>query len=204
VTARRCIALEGLPFTGKSSAALHLKSKFSGAAIIPDYHELIAPDDRARMARLSDSAADQQVRIDIYRRLDDRRWDLAGGLVHPVVVFDRCYVSIAAYRLALQRTFGTSRWGQAPDRPELSDTHCERSVPREILYFHVDLDVAVDRHRQLSATIDPQLRTPTFLSSLIDAYGEVLKDCGSQVVSIDSNEPLGVVVDGVHEYVHGA
>jgi thymidylate kinase len=204
MTARRVVALEGLPFTGKSSAALNLKSKSSAAAIIPDYHELIAPDDRARMAKLSDSTADQQVRIDIYRRLDDRRWDLAGGLVHSVVVFDRCYVSIAAYRLALQRTFGTTRWGQSPDRPELSDTRCERSVPREILYFQVDLEVAVDRHRRLSTTLDPQLRTPAFLSSLIDAYGEVLKDCGSQVVSIDSNEPLDVVVDGVQEYVHSA
>ncbi len=203
MSAGRMIAFEGLPFTGKSTAAANLVRGSSGVAVVPDYHELIASHDRRCMATLSDSASDQRVRVGIYRSLDDERWNLARELVRPVVVFDRCFVSIAAYRLALQRTFGASRWGQSVD-PETADTRCERPVPREILYFDVDVDVAVERHRRLSITIDPLLRTPAFLSSLIDAYGEVLKDCGSEVVSIDSNEPLGAVVDKVNEYVHGA
>ena len=162
MSTRRVIAFEGLPFTGKSTAAANLLRGSSGVvAVVPDYQELVAPHDRRRMATLSDSATDQRVRVGVYRSLDDERWNLARELIQPVVVFDRCFVSIAAYRLALQRTFGASRWSRSLD-PETADTRCERPVPLEILYFDVDVDVAVDRHRWLSVTIDPLLRTPAF------------------------------------------
>jgi thymidylate kinase len=200
----RIIALEGLPFTGKSTASASLQRTLGGVAIVADYHELIAPDDRQRMATLSDSAADQVSRVNMYRRLDDHRWDLARGSRHQVIVFDRCYVSIAAYRVALHQTFGARLWNQSRQaQVEAIDRQCERKVPREILYFGVDLDVAVDRHRRLSTMIDQRLRTRDFLSNLIDAYQEVLKDCGSEVTYIDSNRPLDEVVGQVMNHVRG-
>lgn len=200
---RRMIALEGLPFTGKSTAATALGGLMADIAIVPDYHDLLTPGDRLRMAALSESPDDQRRRVALYRELDDWRWKQSIDADARVVVFDRCFLSVAAYGAALHRTFGSTIWnGQPASGGDV--TVCENMVPPVILFFDVDLDAAVDRHRRLCTTIDLRLRSPQFLSNLIDAYRCALADSGSEIVAIDSNRPLDAVVRDVCRYVHDA
>ena len=201
MSARRVIALEGLPFTGKSTAAGALRSA-NDAGVVDDYHELLSPDQRAQIATLSDSALDQQRRVEMYRGIDDLRWQQAFTMRTPVVVFDRCFISIAAYRVALRRTFGTTLW-QDKEPHAFGDTECDRPVPAEVLFFAVDVDVALARHARLATTIDSRMRDREFLTNLIDAYGDVLDTCGSTIASIDSNQDLDEVDNAVREHVHG-
>ncbi|WP_280404757.1 AAA family ATPase [Nocardia brasiliensis] len=197
---RTVIGLEGLPFTGKSSVAAALQEAFPAVSVIADYHELLPPAERVVLAALSDSAADQRQRVEMYRDLDDRRWKLADQAEGTTVVLDRCFVSIAAYRVALHRTFGTTVWHSAGRAA--AAISCERPVPPLIVHLAVGVDIAVDRHRRLSTTIDSRLQTSEFLSNLITAYTEVLSRCGSTVVSIDSNRDLPTVIHTAKEHLH--
>ncbi|WP_216893923.1 AAA family ATPase [Nocardia alni] len=196
---QRVIAFEGLPFAGKSTAATAVAHQHSGVMVVPDYHEMLTPAERLRVAQLSDSADDQHHRVAVYRDLDDRRWKLTDESDSPTAIFDRCYLSIAAYRLALHTAFGL------PGDPDTATTApmpvCERPIPPLIVYFSVSAPTAVDRHHRLARTIDTRLRTQDFLSILIDAYQQVLAASGSRVITIDSDQPLADVVTRACESV---
>lgn len=191
-TAPRVIAFEGLPFAGKSTAATELSRRHPEVRVAPDYHEMLTPTERVRIAQLSDSADDQHHRVAVYRDLDDRRWKQADEFGSPTVIFDRCYLSIAAYRLALHTSFGLpgdpDAIGRAPSAV------CERPIPPVVVYFAVSAPAAVERHHRLARTIDIRLRTREFLSTLIDSYRQVLTACDARVLVVDSNQPLAEVV----------
>ncbi|WP_028479030.1 AAA family ATPase [Nocardia sp. CNY236] len=191
-TAPRVIAFEGIPFAGKSTAANELAGQHPGVRVVPDYHEMLTKTERVRVAQLSDSADDQHHRVAVYRDLDDRRWKQANESGSPTVIFDRCYLSIAAYRLALHTAFGLpgdpDTAGQAPAAV------CERPIPPVVVFFAVPVSAAVERHNRLARTIDTRLRTREFLSTLIDSYRHVLTACDARVLVVDSNRPLTEVV----------
>ncbi|WP_043735850.1 AAA family ATPase [Nocardia asiatica] len=196
---QRVIAFEGIPFAGKSTAATGLARRHPGMRVVPDYHEMLTPAERVRVAQLSDSAADQHHRVAMYRDLDDRRWKLADESDSTTVVFDRCYLSIAAYRLALHAAFGLP--GDPDTADEAPGPVCERPIPPVVVFFAVSASTAVERHHRLARTIDTRLRTYEFLSTLIGAYRQVLTACGARVLVIDSDQPLTEVVADACECV---
>lgn len=199
----RLIAFEGLPFTGKSTTAAALQCEQPAVTVVPDYHELIPPSDRSRMATLPESADDQHGRLSVYRKIDDQRWVHAGGPDSSLVLFDRCFLSVTTYTMALSRTFDVVLPPEPLDQARSNDGIYERRIPPEIVYFDIDLDVAIDRHRRWSTSIDVRLRSRKFLANLIDAYTEVLAMCGSDIIVVDSNRPLDELVESVREYVYG-
>ncbi|WP_331758480.1 AAA family ATPase (plasmid) [Nocardia sp. NBC_01377] len=191
-SSQRVIAFEGLPFTGKSTAAAELERRYRGISVVPDYHELLATDARWRAAQLSADADDQHHRVAVYRDLDDQRWKSAAESSSPTIIFDRCYISIAAYRLALHTAFGLPG---DPDTPDQAPTPiCERPIPPVVVHFAVRAQTAVERHQRLARTIDPRMRTHMFLSALLDAYDQVLAASGARIITVDSNQPLAQVV----------
>ncbi|WP_194838590.1 AAA family ATPase [Nocardia sp. XZ_19_369] len=194
------VALEGLPFTGKSSAAAALHRANPSISVIADYHELLTAPERAQMAALSNSLADQHRRVQMYRDMDDLRWKQAHHARGPVVVLDRCFVSIAAYRTALHRSFAATVWNSGENSAE--GLECEKPIPDTIVYFALDLDTALARHHRLATTIDERLRGRGFLSNLIDAYNQVLTRCTSTVFVVDSTRDLPTVVRTVEEFFH--
>lgn len=200
----RVIALEGLPFTGKSMTAAALQRETGAVVVIPDYHELISMSDRTRMATLPKSAEDQHSRLTIYRSIDNERWRRVARLSgNPLVIFDRCFLSIRAYSTALSRTYSKVLPPEFFDRTQAANIGSEARMPPEVIYLDVDLDVAVDRHRRLSTSIDVRLRSREFLANLIDAYKVLLAACRSEVTVVSSNRPLDDVVGGVRGYVYG-
>ncbi|ATL70052.1 AAA family ATPase [Nocardia terpenica] len=188
---QRLIAFEGLPFVGKSTTAAALARRHNEVAMVPEYHDLLSAEARARMKQLSSSVADQLERVSLYRDLDDRRWRLARETGCRTVIFDRCFVSIAAYRLALHRTFDHA--GTDPAALAV-DSVCEKPIPPLVVYFAVSVTTAVERHRRLVRTVDPRLCSARFLATLIDAYEQVLAATASRVLVVDSNRPLDHVV----------
>lgn len=199
----RLIAFEGLPFTGKSTTAAALQCEQPAATVVPDYHELIPPSDRSRMATPPESANDQHGRLSVYRKIDDQRWVHASRPDSALVLFDRCFLSITTYTMALSRTFDRDLPPEPPDQARSNGDIRERRIPPEIVYFDIDLDVAIDRHRRWSTSIDVRLRSREFLANLLDAYKEVLAMCGSDIIVVDSNRPLDELVKSVRGYVYG-
>lgn len=197
------VALEGLPFVGKSSSARALASDNPQVMIVADYHELIDRTERIRFSSVAASEREQSERVSRYERLDQERWAVADRhLQQKSVVFDRSYVSIMAYDLAIRRTF----FNHSPDPSgsQLLDPAIRRCrVPSRIVFIEIPLGTAIERHYSLATGIDQRLRTPEFLRTLIWAYEQALSGCESLVKRVDGTQPLDSVVTDVRECVYG-
>lgn len=186
------VALEGLPFSGKSTCLR--RSARRGRIVIPEYHELL-PQLGASSA--GSSLEDQVTALRTYRKLEADRWRLVDESDAQFAVLDRSFVSVLAYTAALAEMHAAADWRalaelEARRRPRL---------PKAILMIALPLDEAVRRHARFARQIPTALRSATFLAHLISSYERLFEELGVDVQYVDGDQPLESVVQVVTTFL---
>ncbi len=186
------LALEGLPFAGKSSSGRFLKECWPQTLLLQDYHDLLPAERRGALAKAPDSSAEQRHRIETYLELDRSRWQKVLDARAAPVVLDRCHISLMAYAIALEPWAGAAASQESIDRiaRALRDPAHPLREPTAIVYLQMSAEIASERCRMHATTMQESLRTVDFARRLIDAYEHVLANVPSEVVRCTSEQPL--------------
>lgn len=207
MTSAPVVAIEGLPFAGKTSGLQAALDHLPHWVVIEEYHDLLSRDDLSQFATTPGSASSQADRIDTYFQLDLLRWNnvTAAQSTGTPVVLDRYHLSIITYSQALHDCFGLGEPTDVADRYRraVEDPMCPITRPDAVIFAEVSLAPALDRLHAHSTMIGPDLSSSEFVACLIGHYASAVASIVGDVHRIDADKPLDHVHDRIHQILRG-
>lgn len=200
----RVIALEGLPFSGKSTSIAVASDHNSSIVTVPEYHDLdhlVGGLDYNELPLSSEMQLEHAYR---YQEIEEHRWRYVHEApANSLVMLDRCHISIIAYALAIDREKSLKTVQAVVSRYEERINTAEFLVgePDVVVFLEMSGPIAVERIRRLHTSMSDELVSPSFISHLVDAYEELMSTCKSQVVRISSDGMLSETTEAVWEFV---
>lgn len=194
-------ALEGLPFSGKTSGSSHLSTIDDSVLVVPDYHDLLDEKDLSEFVGLPKNPEEELQRVENYVELDRQRWRRAVSHDAGIAVLDRCHISLMAYAVALAADIGSTEESLERIKLELEDPFSPLAWPDEIVYLEMSAKTASSRCHKYARTIDAEMRGIEFAKKLIAAYENLLEVAPAKISCISSETPLDVLCDSLRHLV---
>jgi thymidylate kinase len=194
------VALEGLPFSGKSTSISVMSRLDKTIVTVPEYHDLADATFAQNVGEAPATAQDQLRRVAYYQQLDETRWqEVERAPRHSLVLMDRCHVSVMAFARALdaQNNFGVFGEIASDYKRRVGSSECALSVPDRILFLEMSPEIAEERIPRLATSMSHDLTNPRFIRSLIRSYTDLLGRIEAEVILVDSNGSLEETVEGV-------
>jgi len=201
----RVYALEGLPFSGKSSSIAALADAYDAILTVPEYHDLLDPSALKHAAHAPRTSSEQLDRAEAYFALDEIRWTkIASAPRDSTVLLDRCHLSIVAFAKALDDCYqlDAAEHIAAEYKQRIESSEYTVTNPDVVVFLEVSKDTATERIPRLATSMNEELTSVEFVSSLVTAYDHLLGLLDIELLVVDSNGGLEETIAGVHNALY--
>jgi hypothetical protein len=190
----RALAVEGIPFTGKTTLAARLAERQAGVVLVPEYHDWREQSPLGRVTVPSSWTAERRL-ITGYIALEKHRWQYARSRPGDRLLFDRTLVSVVAYADAIDSRgcWGAAGWAGAAIKAAMCAPDEAIGSLDGIFYLEPDTDWAFEQHARFGGRLPRALASDDFVERLLSAYDVALTGCGVPVERLPASEPRGVL-----------